>query len=134
MKVTEVTINLIELRDDRDKLRAYVSFVLDGQFVVHDCKVVEASPGRLIVCMPNRKSTTKCMHCHIRYPVTDGYCGRCGSESVPFEERIQELRRPNGRLELHRDILHPLDIDFRVMIERAILDRYQEAIACRPTA
>lgn len=136
MNVTEVTVYLVE---PRSKLRAYASFVLDGRFVVHGCKVIETTPGRLSVCMPNRKVTMQCPKCQgggwdgmAGPPVTDDYCGKCGEMLPPFDERVKEYRRASGKLDVHRDVCHPLDPDTRDVIATAVLDKYRE-VSCQPT-
>ena len=51
MKITDVRIRKVA-KDG--KMKAVVSITLDGEFVVHDIKVIEG-PERLFVAMPSRK-------------------------------------------------------------------------------
>ncbi len=53
MRITDVKIKLLT-RDD-SKLRAVASITIDGEFVVHDLKVIEGTDGLFIV-MPSRKT------------------------------------------------------------------------------
>lgn len=53
MRITDVKIKLLS-RDD-SKLRAVASITIDGEFVVHDLKVIEGTDGLFIV-MPSRKT------------------------------------------------------------------------------
>lgn len=133
MIVTDVTIHT--LSGNHARLRAYASFVIDDRFVVHGCKVVEGRNG-MIVSMPNRKATMPCPKCQASgwdgiagCPVTDDFCGRCGERLPEFEVRTQDMRKGNGKLDVHRDVCHPLDREMRLEIERAILDKYREAIS-----
>ena len=53
MKITDVKIKLLTREDS--KMRAVASISIDGEFVVHDLKVIEGMDGLFIV-MPSRKS------------------------------------------------------------------------------
>ncbi len=50
MKITEVKVFLV----DEDKLKAYVTIVLDDCFVIRDLKVINGTAG-LFVAMPSKK-------------------------------------------------------------------------------
>ena len=137
MKITSVTIVMNATCERHVRLRAYASFVIDDRFVVHGCKVVEGANG-MIVSMPNRKATIPCAKCQEagfagQCPVTDDFCGRCGEQLPEFEIRTQDMRKPNGKLDMHRDVCHPLDREMRLEIERAILDRYRGVTCQTPT-
>lgn len=54
MQVTDVRIKLI--KQDDTKLRAVASVIIDGAFVVHDIKVIEAKEGGCFIVMPSRKA------------------------------------------------------------------------------
>lgn len=130
MNVTEVTIYPV---DPSGKLRAYVSFVLDGRFAVHGAKIIETAPGRLTCCMPNRKASMKCPRCleaggDTAVDVTSDFCGRCGAEMPPFHDRTRGYRKEDGKLDVHRDVCHPLDGATRDAISRAVLDKYREVL------
>lgn len=53
MKVTDVRIRKVA-KDG--KMKAVVSITLDGEFVVHDIKVIEGEKG-LFIAMPSRKAS-----------------------------------------------------------------------------
>ena len=53
MKITDVRIRKVA-KDG--KLKAVVSITLDGEFVVHDIKVIEGEKG-LFIAMPSRKAS-----------------------------------------------------------------------------
>ena len=50
MKITEVKVFPV----DEEKLKAYVSVILDGSFVVRDLKIISGNSG-LFVAMPSKK-------------------------------------------------------------------------------
>lgn len=53
MNITDVKIKLLTREDS--KMRAVASISIDGEFVVHDLKVIEGTDGLFIV-MPSRKA------------------------------------------------------------------------------
>ena len=53
MKITDVRIRKV-VKDG--KMKAVVSITLDGEFVVHDIKVIEGEKG-LFIAMPSRKAS-----------------------------------------------------------------------------
>jgi stage V sporulation protein G len=83
VEVTDVRLRRIA---SDGKMKAVASVTLDGEFVVHDVKVVEGTKG-LFVAMPSRKTA-------------DGE---------------------------FRDVAHPITPSARERIQRAVLDRFQEA-------
>lgn len=54
MEITEVRLRLVR---EPGKLKAVASITLDGSFVVHDLRVVDAEAG-LFVAMPNKRLGT----------------------------------------------------------------------------
>lgn len=53
MTITDVRVRL--LKKDDAKLKAVASIIIDGDFVVHDIKIIEGAEGDFIV-MPSRKA------------------------------------------------------------------------------
>lgn len=53
MQITDIRIRRIE---KEGKMKAVVSITIDGEFVVHDIKVIEGEKG-LFIAMPSRKAT-----------------------------------------------------------------------------
>ena len=51
MNITDVRIRKI---DDETKMKAIASITFDGEFVVHDIKVIDGQHG-LFIAMPSRK-------------------------------------------------------------------------------
>ena len=52
MEITDVRIRKVE---KEGKLKAVVSVTIEGEFVVHDIKVIEGEKG-LFIAMPSRKA------------------------------------------------------------------------------
>ena len=52
MQITDVRIRKIAIEG---KMKAIVSITLDGEFVVHDIKVIEGEKG-LFIAMPSRRA------------------------------------------------------------------------------
>ena len=53
MNITDVRIRKVA---KEGKMKAVVSITIDGEFVVHDIKVIEGEKG-LFIAMPSRKSS-----------------------------------------------------------------------------
>lgn len=51
MEITDVRIRKIE---DESKMKAIASITFDGEFVVHDIKIIDGQNG-LFIAMPSRK-------------------------------------------------------------------------------
>ena len=52
----EIDNIIINKKETEGKIKAYVTFVLNGCFTVHDARIIEGSHG-LFVAMPSRKTT-----------------------------------------------------------------------------
>lgn len=52
MNITDVRIRPVEKEDS--KMKAVASITIDGEFVVHDIKVIESEKG-LFIAMPSKK-------------------------------------------------------------------------------
>jgi stage V sporulation protein G len=52
MNITDVRIRPVEKEDS--KMKAVASITIDGEFVVHDIKVIESDKG-LFIAMPSKK-------------------------------------------------------------------------------
>lgn len=53
MNITDVRMHL-HRRDSESRLKAYADITIDGEFVVHDIKVIQGDSG-LFMAMPSRK-------------------------------------------------------------------------------
>jgi stage V sporulation protein G len=52
MNITDVRVRPVEKEDS--KMKAVASITIDGEFVVHDIKVIESEKG-LFIAMPSKK-------------------------------------------------------------------------------
>ena len=115
MEITEIRI--IKKEDQSKKLRAFVNVTFDGCFVVRDMKVVEGSKG-LFVAMPSRRLKTSCSKCGYKCQVGSRYCSHCGAELPPSKGFKDE--KDSG----HKDIAHPITLEFREKLQKTILEAY----------
>ena len=124
MEITEVRIFLKEGQDK--KLKAYATLTFDGQFVVRNVKVIEGSKG-LFVAMPSRKMKENCPKCNYKNVVRSHFCNQCGA-------KLSEPKHPSGgtsglseeeRQSEHKDIAHPITLEFREYIQKKVLEAYE---------
>lgn len=121
MDITEVRVKLVEDRGER--VRAFCSVTLDGDFVIRDLKIIEGGTG-LFVAMPSRKLTDHCPSCRYKNHLRARFCNQCGA--ALNEERGS--RDPEGRVKLHADIAHPINADFRSRLQEAAIQAYHEEV------
>jgi stage V sporulation protein G len=121
MEVTEVKVKLV--RENRDRLKAYCTMTLDGEFVVRDLKLIEGTNG-LFVAMPSRKLADRCPSCGGKNHLRARFCTNCGAQLD--ETRVGTDR--DGRLKLHADIAHPINASCRERIQKAIEKAYAEEV------
>jgi stage V sporulation protein G len=117
MKITEVKVKLMS--DKTDRLLAFCTITLDGEFVIRDLKIIEGTKGRF-VAMPSRKLADKCPKCGGKNHLRAAYCNDCGARLNP--QRAGQDDR--GRAKLHADIAHPINQDCRERMQAAILEAY----------
>ncbi len=67
MQITDVRVRRVA---KEGKLKAVVSITLDGEFVVHDIKVIEGEKG-LFIAMPSKKSADG-EYRDIAHPINSG--------------------------------------------------------------
>ena len=67
MNITDVRIRRME---EEGRLKAIVSVTFDGEFVVHDMKIIDGDNG-LFVAMPSRKSSDG-VYRDIAHPINSG--------------------------------------------------------------
>ncbi len=118
MEITEIRI--IKKEDPSKKLRAFVNVTFDGCFVVRDMKVVEGSKG-LFVAMPSRRLKISCPKCNYKCQVGGRFCSHCGAE-LPPQKSFQKDEKDSG----HKDIAHPITLEFREKLQKAILEAYDK--------
>ena len=74
MKIDKIEINKM---DNEGKVKAYVSFVINDCFAVHDARIIEGNNG-LFVAMPSRKTT-------------NGFKDVCHPITTDFRKEIDRL-------------------------------------------
>jgi stage V sporulation protein G len=121
MRITEIRIKLV--KDKGDKLKAFCSMTLDNEFVVRDIKVIEGEGG-YFVAMPSRKRSDHCGKCGGKNHLRAKFCNQCGA-ALP-ESRVKESL--NGRMRLHADIAHPINIKCRKTIQQKVVAAFQEEL------
>jgi stage V sporulation protein G len=120
MRVTNVSVKLSAQSGDR--LKAFCTMTLDGEFVVRDLKIIEGTNG-LFVAMPSRKLTDHCPKCGGKNHLRAKFCNDCGA-------RLPEKRVSDEEIQgkLHADIAHPINSECRARLQDVILDAYREEL------
>lgn len=113
MTITDVRVTLA--RDNEERVLAYCSVTFDNDFVVRDLKVVLGNQG-IFVAVPCRKLPSRCPHCDRKNPLSAHYCNECGSKL-----ENQASRDPT---KLHADIAHPINNQFRQLLQTKVLEAY----------
>ena len=121
MKVTNVSIKLSPQSGDR--LKAFCTMTLDGEFVVRDLKIIDGTNG-LFVAMPSRKLTDHCPKCGGKNHLRAKFCNDCGGR-LP-ENRVSD-EEVQGKM--HADIAHPINSECRTRLQNVILDAYRDEAA-----
>jgi stage V sporulation protein G len=120
MKVTNVSIKLSPQGGDR--LKAFCTMTLDGEFVVRDLKIIEGTNG-LFVAMPSRKLTDHCPKCNGKNHLRAKFCNDCGAK-LP-EKRISD---EDIQGKLHADIAHPINSECRGRLQDVLLNAYRDEL------
>jgi stage V sporulation protein G len=120
MKVTNVSIKLSPQSGDR--LKAFCTMTLDGEFVVRDLKIIEGTNG-LFVAMPSRKLTDHCPKCNGKNHLRAKFCNDCGGK-LP-EKRVSD---EDIQGKLHADIAHPINSDCRGRLQDVLLNAYRDEL------
>ena len=119
MNITEVRVKLMRNRSDR--LRAFCSITIDGDFVVHDLRVIEGRKG-LFVAMPSRKLTDNCPRCSAKNELRAKFCGECGG--ALSHDRTDKATAEKS----HVDVAHPINTPCRDMLQGTVLAAYREEV------
>ncbi len=121
MEISEVRVKMVANKDDR--LKAFCSMTLDNDFVIRDVKVIEGAGG-LFVAMPSRKMSDHCEKCGGKNHLRAKYCNNCGT-SLSANRARQDVK---GRIKLHADIVHPINVQCRKNIQETIVAAYEEEL------
>jgi stage V sporulation protein G len=117
MEITEVRVRLVN--GGAERLRAFCSVTLDGDFVIRDLKVIDGTNGHF-VAMPSRKLAYRCGRCGSKNHLRAKFCNECGAK---LSERRMP-RDPNGRTKLHVDVAHPINTACRERIQKAVIESF----------
>lgn len=118
MEITEVRIKLVH--ESQDRLLAFCSITLDGQFVVRDLKIIQGAKGPF-VAMPSRKLMDRCRRCGGKNALRSAYCNQCGTR-LPDDRAPKEA---DGRAKLYADIAHPINSECRERIQHAVIESFE---------
>ena len=119
MNITEVRVKLVA-GSNEERLRAFCSVTLDGAFVIRDLKVIDGVHGPF-VAMPSRKLADRCPSCGGKNHLRAKYCNECGN-------RLNENRASrdaHGRVKLHADVAHPINMQGRELIQGEVIRAYE---------
>ncbi len=123
MQISEVRVKLIP--NPTDRLKAFCSITLDGDFVIRDIKLIEGGTG-IFVAMPSRKLSDHCPKCHAKNHLRARYCNECAASLG--DDRVR--RDKAGRRKLHADIAHPINSECRQGLQERIVEAFsQETVA-----
>lgn len=117
MEITEVRIKLVERSSER--LRAFCSITLDGDFVIRDLKIIDGANGAF-VAMPSRKLADRCPRCGSKNHLRAKFCNECG-------QKLNENRAPKdpqGRAKLHADVAHPINAACRERVQKVVIEAF----------
>jgi len=120
MQITETRISLVNKPNSR--LRAYASVTFDDVFVVRDIRIIEGKKG-LFVAMPSKKMQRNCPQCGFKNPVTNKFCGSCGTKLNPVEKKEEMKDVPSQQ---HRDLAHPIKTEFRDYIQEKVIEEFKK--------
>lgn len=121
MNITEVRIKLVGSNSER--LRAFCSVTLDGEFVIRDLKIIDGVNGPF-VAMPSRKLADRCRKCGCKNHLRARFCNECGTRLADS----RAVRDEQGRIKLHADVAHPINAVGRERIQAEIIRAYQEEL------
>lgn len=121
MKITEVRVKLMNNKDDR--LKAFCSVTLDEEFVIRDIKIIQGGKG-FFVAMPSRKMCDHCESCGGKNHLRARYCNNCGA--LMKDNRAKKDFK--GRMKLHVDIAHPINVNCRKNFLEQVSNAYKEEL------
>ena len=119
MEINEVRVKLVGNKDER--LKAFCSVTMDNEFIVRDIKVIEGASG-FFVAMPSRKMSDHCGKCGGKNHLRAKFCNNCGTTLK--ENRAKKDFK--GRMKLHADIAHPINVDCRKRIQEKVIVAFKE--------
>ena len=140
MEITEVRVALresltpsgaAEARPGERRLKGYATVTFDRCFVVRNIKIIDGKNG-LFVAMPSQKPKVVCTRCHAKVDAGGRCCVQCGAPlSRPAEPphgaetRTGSESGEGTETQTHRDIAHPITVEFRQYLEEKVLAAYE---------
>ena len=121
MKISEVRVRLVSNKDNR--LKAFCSITIDGDFVVRDIKVIEGANGPF-VAMPSRKMSDHCDKCGGKNHLRAKFCNNCGASLRDSRAK----KNFKGKMKLHADIAHPINIECRKSIQEKVIAAFKQEL------
>jgi stage V sporulation protein G len=85
--------------------------------------VIEGAGG-FFVAMPSRKMSDHCDKCGGKNHLRARYCNGCGD--TLRENRAK--KDPKGRIKLHADIAHPINLECRQRIQREVVAAFKTEV------
>jgi stage V sporulation protein G len=129
MDITEVRV---VLKDSPDKnLKAYATVTFDNAFVVRNIKIIEGTSG-LFIAMPSRKIKQPCPKCNFKNELRSKYCNQCGTQLPQAVRPLGPEAAESAQME-HKDIAHPITQSFRELLQRKVLEAYEQEKAKGPS-
>jgi len=110
MNITDIAVTLVQ---GQGSLLASADLTLDGDFVVHNIRLIQTGPS-VLVAMPSRVITERCK-CGGKNPAGARFCTACGV-ALPATKAL-------GR-KAHADIAHPTTPAARAQLNDAVLAAY----------
>ena len=130
MEITEVRV---VLKDSPDKkLKAYATVTFDNAFVVRNIKVIEGTSS-LFIAMPSRKVKQPCPKCGFKNELRSKYCNQCATQ-LPVSVRPSSPQEASSAQLEHKDIAHPITQAFRELLQKRILEAYEQEKAKGPVS
>ena len=95
MEITDVRVRRI---CDEDKMKAIVSITMDGEFAVHDIKLIDGANG-LFIAMPSKK-LGKGEFRDIAHPLSSTTRDKIKTSVFAEYNRVKEILESNPEMEL----------------------------------
>jgi len=132
MEITEVRVSLRS--NPQTRLKAYATLTFDNCFVVRNVKIIEGKNG-LFIAMPSRKPTVICASCQAKTDLGNRFCNHCGA-AMPSQTNPTTGVGESGSSEAaaHRDIAHPITVEFRQYLQKTVLEAYEAEKTKGPTS
>ena len=96
----------------------------DRCFVVRNIKIIDGKNG-LFVAMPSHKPKVGCERCRFKNDAGGRFCSQCGAPLPVVERSPAGSGAEVTDAAAHRDIAHPITVEFRQYLQRKVLEAYE---------